>query len=58
VAYQLLGSGFIGSAFWTLAAVGAFLFAVAILAALYVERTNRLTQCIIAREISRDASPT
>lgn len=33
MAYQLLGSGFIGSAFWTLAAVGAFLFAVAILAA-------------------------
>jgi hypothetical protein len=33
VAYQLLGSGFIGSASWTLAAVGAFLFALAILAA-------------------------
>ena len=33
MAYQLLGSGFIGSASWTLAAVGAFLFTLAIFAA-------------------------
>ena len=34
VAYRLLGSGFIGSTSWTLAAIGAVLFSLGILAAL------------------------
>ena len=33
MAYQLLGSGLIGSASWTFAAIGAVLFILAILAA-------------------------
>ena len=56
MAYQLLGSGFIGSASWTLAAVGAFVFALAILQySRPLCRVHRSIegQCIVARGISQ-----